>query len=73
MLTEELLNVMKADREREIAAAQRARSAMAVGTDERRGRTWLRELWAPTPTFGGRPHPGRAAGTEPGFVSKSSL
>ena len=73
MLSEELLKVMIADREREIAAAQRARSAKAVGTGDRPGRTWLRGLWTPTPTFGGRPHPGRAAGTDAGFASKSSL
>jgi hypothetical protein len=61
MLSEELLRVMKADREREFAQAQRIRSAAGYGADSRRGRTWLRELWAPTPTDGGRPHPGRAA------------
>jgi hypothetical protein len=73
MLSEELLKVIIADREREIAAAQRARSAKAFGTDERPSRTWLRGLWTPTPTIGGRPHPGSAAGTESGFASKSSL
>jgi len=61
MLAEELLKVMKADRERQIAEAQRIRAASGYEADARRGRTWLRELWAPTPTFGGRPHPGGAA------------
>ncbi|HEX5014469.1 MAG TPA: hypothetical protein VFV72_09960 [Candidatus Limnocylindrales bacterium] len=64
MLAEELLRVMKADRERQIAEAQRARAAAGYGAHSRRGRTWIRDLWAPTPTFGGRPHPGGAA-TEP--------
>jgi hypothetical protein len=64
MLAEELLRVMKADRERQFAEAQRIRAAAGYGSETRRGRTWLRELWAPTPSDGGRPHPGRAA-TEP--------
>ena len=64
MLAEELLRVMKADRERQFAEAQRIRAAAGYKLEARRDRTWLRELWAPTPTDGGRPHPGGAA-TEP--------
>jgi hypothetical protein len=61
MLTEELLKVIQLEREREIAAAQRIRAAAGFEPDGRRDRSWLRELWAPTPTFGGRPHPGKTA------------
>ena len=64
MLSEELLKTIVWERERQIAEAQRIRAAAGYGADDRRGRTWLRQLWAPTPTFGGRPHPGGAA-TEP--------
>ena len=62
MLADELLKVIQADREREIRAAQRARSAARPVAPTDGGRTWFRD--AATPTFGGRPHPGRAA-TEP--------
>ena len=61
MLAEELLRVMKADRERQIAEAQRIRSAQAPRDDARHGRSWLEHLWATPPRFGGRPHPGKAA------------
>jgi hypothetical protein len=61
MLAEELLKVIQWERERQIAEAQRIRSAAGFEAGGRRDRAWLRELWAPTPTFGGRPHPGRAA------------
>ena len=61
MLTEELLKTILDERAREIAQAQRIRSAKAYGDEERRGRSWFQHLWAPTPTFGGRPHPGRTA------------
>jgi hypothetical protein len=61
MLTEQLLKTILDERAREIAQAQRIRSAKGYGDDERRGRSWLQHLWAPPPTFGGRPHPGRTA------------
>ena len=61
MLTEELLRTILDERAREIAQAQRIRSAKGYGDEERRGRSWLQHLWAPPPTFGGRPHPGRTA------------
>jgi hypothetical protein len=61
MLTEELLKTILDQRAREIAQAQRIRSAEGYGDEERRGRSWFQHLWAPTPTFGGRPHPGRNA------------
>jgi len=59
MLADELLKVIQADREREIKAAQRARSAARPAASTDGSRTWLRD--AITPTFGGRPHPGKAA------------
>lgn len=59
MLADELLKVLQADREREIRAAQRARSAAQPAAAESDARTSFRD--APTPTFGGRVHPGRAA------------
>jgi hypothetical protein len=59
MLADELLKVLQADREREIRAAQRARSAARPAPAERDSRATFRET--PTPTFGGRVHPGKAA------------
>ena len=61
MLSEELLKTIIRDRERQIAEAQRIRSAEAPRDDERRGRSWFQHLWATPPTFGGRPHPGKTA------------
>lgn len=61
MLAEEMLKVILQERERQFAEAQRARSAVSArsyGTSRRR---WLPDLGEPTPTAGGRPHPGRAA------------
>jgi hypothetical protein len=72
MLSEELLKVMKWEREREIAEAQRIRAAAGYEADGRRDRSWLRELWAPTPTFGGRAHPGRA-GADSTLATDSTL
>ena len=60
MLAEQLLKTIQDERAREIATAQRIRSATVPADDRREGRSWLRHLWAPTPTFGGRPHPGKA-------------
>jgi hypothetical protein len=59
MLVDELLKAIQADREREIIAAQRARSAARPVAPEPASRTAFHE--APTPTFGGRVHPGKAA------------
>lgn len=61
MLSEELLKSIVWERERQIAEAQRIRSAKVFREDERHGRSWLQHLWATPPTFGGRPHPGKAA------------
>ena len=61
MLSEELLKTIVWERERQIAEAQRIRSAQAPRDDARHGRSWLQHLWATPPTFGGRPHPGKAA------------
>jgi hypothetical protein len=61
MLTEELLKSIVWERERQIAEAQRIRSAKVPRDDERHGRSWFQHLWATPPTFGGRPHPGKAA------------
>jgi hypothetical protein len=60
MLVEELLRTIQAERAREIAAAQRIRSAEA-GRAQKQDRHWFQRLDGATPTFGGRPHPGRAA------------
>ena len=60
MLTEELLRTILDDRAREIANAQRIRAATAHRDEAKRGRSWLQHLGGTTPTFGGRPHPGRA-------------
>ena len=60
MLAEQMLKTILDERAREIANAQRIRSANAPAEDRREGRSWIRHLWAPTPTDGGRPHPGRA-------------
>ena len=70
MLTEKLLKTILDDRAREITQAQRIRSAAGYSGGGRRGRSWFRE--AVTPTFGGRPHPGRAT-TESGLVTGSGL
>jgi hypothetical protein len=72
MLTEELLRTILDERAREIAQAQRIRSAAGYSDAGRRGRSWFRELGAVTPTFGGRPHPGRAA-TDSGLATESGL
>ena len=69
MLTEELLKTILDERAREIAQAQRIRSAAVYSDDGRHGRSWFRAV---TPTFGGRPHPGRAT-TESGLASGSGL
>jgi hypothetical protein len=61
MLTEELLRTILDERAREIAQAQRIRSAKGFRDDERGGRSWIQHLWATPPKFGGRPHPGRTA------------
>jgi hypothetical protein len=61
MLTEELLKTIVWERERQMAEAQRIRSATVPRDEERHGRSWFQHLWATPPTFGGRPHPGKAA------------
>jgi hypothetical protein len=61
MLSEELLKTIVWERNRQIAEAQRIRSARVPKDDARHGRSWFQHLWATPPTFGGRPHPGRAA------------
>jgi hypothetical protein len=61
MLSEELLKTIIRDRERQIAEAQRIRSAQAPRDDERHGRSWFQHLWPTPPKFGGRTHPGKAA------------
>jgi hypothetical protein len=61
MLSEELLKTITWERERQIAEAQRIRSARVLKDDERHGRSWIQHLWATPPRFGGRPHPGRTA------------
>ena len=60
MLSEELLKTIIWDRERQIAEAQRIRSAQAPRDDERHGRSWFQHLWPTPPKFGGRTHPGKA-------------
>ena len=64
MLAEEMLKVITQERERQFAEAQRARAAGPSKPKDSSRRNWLPDLGEPTPTFGGRPHPGRAA-TEP--------
>ena len=61
MLSEELLKTIIWERERQIAEAQRIRSAQAPRDDERHGRSWFQNLWPTPPKFGGRTHPGKAA------------
>ena len=61
MLTEELLKTIVWERNRQIAEAQRIRSAKVPRDDARHGRSWFQHLWTTPPTFGGRPHPGNAA------------
>ena len=61
MLAEEMLKVIVQERERQIADAQRARSAGASKSSGSSRRSWLTDLGAPAPTVGGRPHPGKAA------------
>lgn len=62
MLTDELLKTIIDERNREIAQAQRIRSAKGFRDDERGGRSWLQHISPPTPSFGGRTHPGKATG-----------
>jgi hypothetical protein len=62
MLTDELLRTIIDERNREIAQAQRIRSAKGFRDDERGGRSWLQHLSPTTPSFGGRTHPGKATG-----------
>jgi hypothetical protein len=64
MLAEEMLKVITQERERQFAEAQRGRAAASSKPNRSSRRSWLSDVGAPTPTFGGRPHPGRAA-TEP--------
>ena len=61
MLSEELLKTILWERQRQIADAQRIRSAQVKFDEDRHGRSWFQHLWATPPRFGGRPHPGRAA------------
>ncbi|HET9344972.1 MAG TPA: hypothetical protein VFO05_04650 [Candidatus Limnocylindrales bacterium] len=61
MLAEEMLKVITQERERQIAEAQRARSAVSAPSRTSDRRRWLPDLGAPAPSVGGRPHPGRAA------------
>ena len=61
MLAEEMLKVITQERERQFAEAQRARSAVSAKSYASSRLRWRPDLGSPTPTFGGRPHPGRAA------------
>jgi hypothetical protein len=62
MLAEEMLKLITWERERQIAEAQRARAARSSrGAGSSSRRSWLPDLGAPSPSFGGRPHPGKAA------------
>lgn len=61
MLAEEMLKVITQERERQLAEAQRARSAVSAKSHASDRRRWLRDLNHHTPSFGGRPHPGKAA------------
>jgi len=64
MLAEELLKVITQERERQFAEAQRERSAVSARSYAASRRRLLPEHGEPAPSFGGRPHPGKAA-TEP--------
>jgi hypothetical protein len=62
MLIDELLKAIQADREREIAEAQRARLVTAVEPPEPEPWAWLRS----GPAGGGQREPIRRAGRQPG-------